>query len=154
MFEGIFGFVGSILNAVFPHILDRRGKKSDEFMQYQVLRREVAEALVYYSRLLYHPVDLAKTPNQDVPEDYQNGIDRFRELAAKMCALAETMPPKNKDMPVKPEELSNAAGCLIGLSNSFLLPYNTALIDEDLQDIRRYEIQLREILDISKKNGD
>ena len=154
MKETIISFIGSIINTLLSHLLGHEKPISEAKKKYDTLRNDVAEALTMYANCLHQPLDIAKLPDGKLPEDYCEGSRKFRELGAKMDALAKTMPNNIKDVPIKQTEIIKASKCLIGLSNNFSAPYNCTDISPTLRNICEYEKELRNILDISGSNGD
>lgn len=102
-----------------------------------------------YASCYHNPVDIAKIEDHQLPQIYREGSTTLRRLGAKIEALAETLPVHCKDMPVTPQQLDDASKCLIGLSNSFITPYNCAYSYEDSHNTLELEQQLKEILNLN-----
>ena len=115
--------------------------------KYEELRIEVAESLTMYANLYTNPIDVAKTENHQLPQNYAEASSKLRNLASQLKAFSETMPPRIRKVPSK-EAIDDASSCLIGLSNSFTTPYNSNISDAERRNTYKYENDLRQILQL------
>ena len=115
--------------------------------KYEELRIEIAESLTMYANLYTNPIDIAKTENHQLPQNYAEVSSKLRNLASKLKAFSETMPPKIRKVPSK-QALYDASECLIGLSNSFTTPYNSNISDAERRNTHKYENDLRRLLQL------
>ena len=115
--------------------------------KYEELRIDISEALTMYANLYTNPIDIAKTENHQLPQNYAEASSKLRNLASKLKAFSETMPPKIRKVPSK-QALYDASGCLIGLSNSFTTPYNSNISDAERRNTYKYENDLRRLLQL------
>ena len=115
--------------------------------KYEELRIEVAESLTMYANLYANPIDIAKTENHQLPQNYAEASSKLRNLASKLKAFSETMPPRIRKVPSK-KAIDDASSCLIGLSNSFTTPYNSNFSDAERRNTYKYENDLRQILQL------
>ena len=113
--------------------------------KYEELRIEIAESLTMYVNLYTNPIDIAKTENHQLLRNYAEASSKLRNLASKLKAFSETMPPKIRKVPSK-QALYDASNCLFGLSSSFTTPYNSNISDAGRRNIYKYESDLRQLL--------
>ena len=115
--------------------------------KYEELRIEITESLTMYANLYTNPIDIAKTENHQLPQNYAEVSSKLRNLASKLKAFSETMPPKIRKVPSK-QALYDASECLIGLPNSFTTPYNSNISDAERRNTHKYENDLRRLLQL------
>lgn len=151
--EIIAAAIGAIVSAAISIVVGYMKKKNEISEQYNKLRSDVSEALTMYCCYYLNPIDIAKTADHRLPDNYRQGSDRLRELAAKVEAFAETLPKNAKKLPFKTEDLHDVHSYLIGLSNSFSTPYGCDVSREELDAAREWENEIRVILNIHKFKG-
>lgn len=138
MVEAILNFLSSIISKI-P--VSNEAKKNRE--KYDELRMKVSEAMTLYSRYYNNPVDIAKMPNNILPEDYSKASEEIRKLAAKLRALSETMPSKGKKASARKKSLFEASQSLIGLSNCFTTAFNCDVSSSHYEIVRSLEEDIR-----------
>ena len=141
--EAIVPIATCILSGIISYIVSVRtaNKWVPAYRKkYEELRIEVAESLTMYANLYTNPIDIAKT-------DYAEASSKLRNLASKLKAFSETMPPRIRKVPSK-EAIDDASSCLIELSNSFTTPYNSNISDAERRNTYKYENDLRQILQL------
>ena len=148
--EAVVDFFATIISGVLPGLIKK--EPSEQKKYYEEIRREIAEALSMYACCFRNPVDLAETRDHILPPLYAEGSHKIRELASKLKALAETMQQSKSDIPISAEKMTDAAGCLYGLSNSFHTPYGTGRCAEDRNAVNNFEKELRTILGLPTRN--
>ena len=151
MLEAFLGFITSLISSILPGLLKKK-EASEHRKNYDEIRREVAEALSMYACCFYNPVDLADTQDHKLPSFYDEGSVRIRALAAKLKALAETLPTGKNDLPINADDMLDAARYLFGISNSFHTPYGMGSSSTDWQHLRGWEDELRRLLDLKSRN--
>lgn len=152
MWEIIMSFIASIFSAILPEYLPKSEKEKYKD-QFQTMRMEIAEALAMYACCYNNPVDIAKT-NGQLPPLYREGTKRIRELASKMKAYGEVLPDKKMGINVTQTQIMDVAGCLFGISNSFITPYNCGISNDDLYAVREYVLSIRTILKLNEKGAE
>lgn len=145
--------VMNLFSTLFPFFADKLGEQSEWRKRYEDLRLEIAAALTMNACYYSNPVDIARTKDHCLPDDYAEGSKQLRELGAKISALAETMPKKVKDMPVSKQDLMKVSGELIGLSNSFTTPYNMGASEWHYDFVKRRESTIRKLLNLDDGRG-
>lgn len=151
--EVLLEFLSSLLNALIPHYASKHGKQSETRKMYEDIRRKIAAALTMNACYYYNPIDIAKTKDHRLPDDYSEGSHKLRELASELRALSETMPEKVRDMPISKKDMYESSRYLIGLSNSFTTPYDMERSAEEYRSVHNYENELRRLLKISEDQG-
>lgn len=127
----------------------KQGSLSEErIAEYEHIRRDIAEALTMYACNYGNPLDIAKLPEQKLPDTYREGSKKLRELAAKLSAFCETSSAEELENAFPAQDLKEAARNLIGLSNSFTTPYNMPDNNLDRRNRRDMEAIIREALQL------
>ena len=142
-------YLSELFLSLFPSLIKRIFRKkshSETRKEYESLRREIATALVNYSRYYYNPILLSQSKKIVVPDDFSNASNDLRTLGAKLRAFSQTMPLNVKDMPVTKKDINEVSHCLIGLSNSFTTWPESA---NHYRDIEKWEKKIRDILSLS-----
>lgn len=148
--DAIISFFSNILSAILPSLFKKR--EPTEFdKQYEALRFDVAKALTMYACYYHNPVDLAQMPEHKLPQEYVTASDELRKLGSTASALAVTIPEKK--FPITKDDLDNVSGCLIGLSNNMITPYNCGTSYEERAFATDREKEIRKLLHIEKTNS-
>ena len=149
IWEAIINFVINILSAILPKLFSKR-ELSEFSKKYEKLRYDTALALTMYARNYHNPVDLAKTRDNTLPQDYINASNELRKIASEAKALAAIM--NEKRPPIKKSDLEDVSSYLIGLSNSMTTPYNCSTLSEVMRDeknaVREWEARIKKLLNI------
>ena len=129
MIEAILNFVISIFPTAFEKYRESR-EPPETKKKLDLLREQVAATLVMNSGYYYNPITQSDNNEYVVTACYREGAEELRTLAAKLRALAKTMPSGVKDIAITKSEIYEASASLIGLSNSFFLKRIIATITE------------------------
>ena len=96
----------------------------DALQQYKQMKYHISYLLCMHANKYTNPVDIAMY-NDVLPQEYKDASEDFRETASKMRAFIEVLPFIHIGIPNK-KKLYEASAQLVGLSNSFTLPYNAS----------------------------
>lgn len=123
--EQLFTVLLTIVSGVIVFVICEYIKDTwlDALQKYKLLKYNISSLLCYYANRYTNPVDIAQFNNK-LPVDYEKGSDDLRKAATELRAFIEVMPWLRIGIPSK-ETLFQASNGLIGLSNSFSLPYKT-----------------------------
>lgn len=118
--SGVIVFIiGQILTTVWLHPLQK----------YKDIKQRIAEKLSYHARYYTNVIDLANSSERGI-EQYSNASDELRQLSCELTGYIESLSWIKIGIPKK-KNLSQAAGELMALSNSFFSPYNVQPVLED-----------------------
>lgn len=104
--------------------------------QFKTLKAKTSYILIYYANIYGNPVDLAKMPNHQLPEDYIGAANELRTLAADWRAFIEMKPVPGLFI-ASNRKLADVSGNLIGLSNSLTVPYNSGDSSDRRENVKR-----------------
>lgn len=144
MWETLINLVGTLFSTLFP-MFSTEKTDSEYLIKYKQLRYEISEALARYGYCCRMSLDWNENGIHKLPKSYMEGKERFRQLSAQICALAETMPEKKNDVPVLKEELAIVSEELHTLSLCVSIPVdgeeeqlNKEMSKEAIETIKRH----------------
>ena len=154
--------VVSVFTDLLPSVLLLKEKISNknelaEFeKEYKKMRLDIAFALSFHACCYSNPIDIAKIPDHQLPQDYEKACDELRKLGAKASALAATLPEKERHLPISKNALIEVSKNLIWLSNSLYTPYNCDVSYNHAERIAQHvkEIRMALGIEISEKSSD
>ena len=89
--------------------------------KYKEIKHDVAVTLTYYARDYNNVVDIKDKEKIDL-ENIKEVSDKLRTISCELTGYIETLSWMKIGIPTK-KDLSEAAKCLMGLSNSLTTPY-------------------------------
>lgn len=120
IFSTVIATIGSIVAVLFVDWIKQR--YFAPITEFERLRRKVNSSLSMYACDYTNQIDLA-TATKEVVERYQSSAKELRALAVELHAFADEQKRK-KYKGIKNDSITDAADELMGLSNSFFVPYN------------------------------
>jgi hypothetical protein len=108
----------------------------EPLQNYKKIKGQISYIITMYANIYTNPIDIAKT-NNILPDDYKVAYDELRKKACELRAFIATLFWLKIFIPKK-KNLYEVSACLIGLSNSLVLPYNTNSTPETNPRIKGY----------------
>lgn len=114
----------TVISGVLVYILSQR---YDEYrrkprLEYYEIRAKIKYYLLLHANLYSNPLQLADDNSEEILLKYREASDDIRKVGAELSSIISKLPDKDKIIPTK-EELNRVVGHLVGISNSFYMPY-------------------------------
>lgn len=144
----IIGFLGTVFSTLFP-FLTKKSEESDYLKKFNELRFDIAEAFALYSSCYSSPQVLKSNEYIRLSERKIQGIERLKQLSAKLEAFSETMPPKCSDISVSKLDMWKAALYLRLLALHIDYVYSEEEAQKSKEQAHAIEKNVRNILDLN-----
>ena len=147
--EEVIGCIITVISGTVVYIISQW---YDEYVRrplrdYYEIRVKIKYYLLLYANLYTNPLQLADKNTEETQKRYSEASDDIRKIGAELAGVISYLPMTiGKKIPKK-QELNDVVRYLIGISNSFYLPYGIDDRDTD-RTIDKWKKEIERILNI------
>ena len=139
----------TVISGILVYILSQR---YDEYrrkprLKYYEIRSRIKYYLLLHANLYTNPLQLADKNTEAILKRYSEASDDMRKVGAELAGIISSLPMTiGKTIPKK-QELNDVVRYLIGISNSFYMPYNVNDTTQ-IRDASKDKKEIERILNI------
>lgn len=147
--EEVIGCIITVISGTMVYIISQW---YDEYVRkpvrdYYEIRSKIKYYLLLHASLYSNPLQLSEENSEAILKRYSEASDDIRKIGAELAGIISSLPVTIGNKIPKKQELKDVVKYLIGISNSFYLPYRVD--DRDTyKSIDKWKTEIERILNI------